>query len=376
MRRHSVSRVVKYIRAVLEEDAVLGDVFVEGEISGLRAHSSEHLYFSLKDEEASLACIMFRGGARALDFAPKDGQRVVAWGRVSVYERSGSCQLVVGTLALQGIGALHLEAERLRRSLEEQGLFAAERKRPIPTYPSTIGIATSADGAALEDIKKVVRHNAPWCGLVLAPTRVQGDGVADEIATAIARLNAHGLADVLIVGRGGGSAEDLAAFNDEAVARAIFASKTPVISAVGHETDTSIADMVADLRAPTPSAAAHMATAACMDLPAYVAQAAQDMQSAADLKLREMRRAARSVLGAMGTLQGTRMAAAKAEAGRYAAALESLSPLQVLARGYSMVHDDQGRHIRSVGQMATGDVIVLGMYDGKATCVVEDICIV
>jgi len=255
----TVGEVTRIIKGVLERSPDLNPVLVKGEISNFKHHSSGHMYFTLKDDKARLKCVMFRGRNASLRFRPEDGLTVVAGGYIGVYETAGEYQLYVDELYPAGQGALHLAFEQLKAKLAAEGLFAPERKRPIPFLPRTVGVVTSPTGAAIRDILSVLRRRFPRVNILLAPAIVQGDEGPDSVVAAIRRMNRRGDVDVLIVGRGGGSLEELWTFNDERVARAIAASRIPVISAVGHETDFTIADFVADRRAPTPSAAAEMA---------------------------------------------------------------------------------------------------------------------
>ena len=249
-----------YIKAMFTQDFMLNRIYVKGEVSNCKYHGSGHIYFSLKDESGALACVMFAGQRKGLSFPMRDGQRVIVLGRVGVYERSGSYQLYAQEILQDGVGRLYEAYERLKTELEEMGMFAQEYKQPIPFYVRRLGIVTAPTGAAVQDIRNIALRRNPYVQLILYPALVQGEGAADSIVRGIEALDALNL-DVLIVGRGGGSIEDLWAFNEEKVARAIFDCRTPVISAVGHETDTTIADFVADLRAPTPSAAAELAVA-------------------------------------------------------------------------------------------------------------------
>ncbi|HXH07731.1 MAG TPA: exodeoxyribonuclease VII large subunit, partial [Vicinamibacterales bacterium] len=258
-RIYTVAELTREIGELLERRYV--DVWVEGEISNCRAWNTGHLYFTLKDETAQIRAVMFRSAVRYLRFRPEDGLHVVARGRIAVYDPKGEYQLVCEHLEPQGYGARQVAFEQLKRRLQAEGLFEAARKRPLPALPRRIGIVTSLDGAAIRDILKVLRRRYPNLHVVIRPTRVQGDGAAADIARAIADMGRFGGADVIIVGRGGGSVEDLWAFNEEVVARAIAGAPVPVISAVGHEVDVTIADFVADVRAPTPSAAAEMVVA-------------------------------------------------------------------------------------------------------------------
>jgi exodeoxyribonuclease VII large subunit len=284
----TVSELNALVRGMLEE--AFPSVWVEGEISNLKTYPSGHTYFTLKDENAQVSAVLFRGAAAALRFRPGDGLRVVVRGRVSLYETRGSFQILVDAIEPAGLGALQLAFEQLKARLQGEGLFEAARKRPLPMLPRRIGVVASLAGAALHDVLKVLRRRFAGLGVVIAPSRVQGEGAAREIAAAIADLNRLGGIDVLILARGGGSLEDLWAFNEEAVARAIAASGVPVVSAIGHEVDVTIADLVADLRAPTPSAAAEMVVRARADLAATVAALRARLGSAAGLVLSETRR--------------------------------------------------------------------------------------
>lgn len=282
----SVSELTASLRELVE--ARFPEVWVEGELSGARLWNTGHLYFALKDAGAQLKGVMFRSAARTLRFRPEDGLRVVARGRISVYDPRGEYQLVCEHLEPQGLGALQLAFEQLKRRLAAEGLFDTARKRPLPALPRRIGIVTSIDGAALRDIIKVLRRRYPNAHVVIAPSRVQGEGAAAEIAAALGRITRVDDVDVVIVGRGGGSLEDLWAFNEEAVARAIAASPVPVISAVGHETDTTIADFVADLRAPTPSAAAELVVERKDGFTAQIDRLHDRLDAAVDMRLQRL----------------------------------------------------------------------------------------
>lgn len=254
--RYTVSEITRLIKITLEDSFY--SVWIEGEISGFKRHSSGHFYFTLKDQHAQLSAVMWRGKNISLFFTPQDGMKVLAKGRITVFEKSGRYQLDVDTLQPLGIGELQIAFEQLKARLQEEGLFDERWKKPIPPFPETVGIVTSPTGAAIRDMVSIINRRFPGVQLILRPVKVQGKGAAEEIAQAVDEFNEYGAVDVLIVGRGGGSLEDLWAFNEEIAARAIFRSKIPVISAVGHEIDFTIADFVADLRAPTPSAAAEL----------------------------------------------------------------------------------------------------------------------
>ena len=255
----SITQINEYIRAKMDDDQLLNGVAVRGEISNYKVYPSGHHYFTLKDEGAALKCVMFKGNAMRLRFRPDNGMKVIAMGKISVYPRDGAYQLYCTAMAMDGIGDLYAAFEQLKKKLEAQGLFDAAHKKPLPKYPGTIGIVTSSAGAAVHDMLRILRKRYPLARVRLLPVRVQGVEAPDEIAGAIRYANIHRLADLLIVGRGGGSIEDLWAFNDERVAHAIYQSDIPVISAVGHEPDVTISDFVADLRAATPSNAAELA---------------------------------------------------------------------------------------------------------------------
>ncbi|MDE3155479.1 MAG: exodeoxyribonuclease VII large subunit, partial [Acidobacteriota bacterium] len=287
-RVRTVSELTADLRELIESR--FAEVWVEGELSNCRHWNTGHLYFTLKDAGAQLRGVMFRTQVRTLRFKPEDGLHVVVRGRIGVYEPKGEYQIVCEHLEPQGLGALQLAFEQLKRRLQAEGLFDAARKRPLPVLPRKIGIVTSLDGAALRDIVKVLRRRYPDAHLVIRPSRVQGDGAATDVAAAIAQVGRVAGVDVIIAGRGGGSIEDLWAFNEEAVARAIAASPVPVISAVGHETDFTIADLVADLRAPTPSAAAELVVARKDDFTARIVQAGRQLHAAARRRIDRQRR--------------------------------------------------------------------------------------
>ncbi len=370
---------------------------VEGEISNFVAHSSGHLYFSLKDAESQLRCVMFRRAARGLSFMPKDGMLCVATGAIDVYERSGQYQLIVERLEAAGEGALQIAFERLKRRLAEEGLFDPERKQKLPQFPQTIGIVTSDSGAALRDMVRVLRRRWPPIRIILRPAMVQGEGAAEDIARAIGEFEtAEERVDLLIVGRGGGSLEDLWAFNEEIVARAISACSIPVVSAVGHEVDFTISDMVADLRAPTPSAAAELVVPDYREVLASAGLLVGRCESALRSKLERLKlrlsalekshamqsplervrqsaqradellaRIARSV-GSLHRLLGERVS-------RLAERIEALGPQGVLRRGYALVLDRAGRPVRSVKGRRVGEQLSVALSDGALDVRVEAI---
>lgn len=287
MRVYKIGELTRVIKTLLEEN--LPSVWVEGEISEYTHHRSGHHYFTLKDAESTLSCVMWRGQASSLFFTPQPGMKVLAQGRVTVYEKSGRYQFEVWQLQLSGEGELMAAFERLKAKLAEEGLFNPEHKKPIPRFPWRIGLVTSPTGAAIRDLVSVSFRRNPAVELILSPVRVQGEGAAKEIASAIEAFNRYGEVDLLIVGRGGGSLEDLWPFNEEVVARAVFASRIPVISAVGHEVDFSIADMVADLRAPTPSAAAEIAVPEAEEILSDLRESRFRMESALVNRIKSLR---------------------------------------------------------------------------------------
>jgi len=407
----TVSALTEQLRALLEDR--FPAVWVEGEISNFRLYGSGHAYFTLKDAEAQLRCALFRTRGRRLRFEPADGLSVLAFGSVEVYAQRGEYQLVVELLEPRGLGALQLAFEQLKARLQAEGLFDAARKRPLPRFPRRIGVVTSPAGAALRDILRVIGRRFGELAIVIAGCRVQGEGAAAEIAQAIRDLNALGDVDVIIVGRGGGSLEDLWAFNEETVARAIAASTAPVVSAVGHEVDYTIADFVADLRAPTPSAAAELVVREKQAVVDALAELRSRLEHAAARPLRDLdrrvdemttrlrrgmhaewRRAAHRVeLGAAALRSAspvarmangrhrlerletrmrseTRQALAQAQHRLRSAVgrLDSLSPLAVLGRGYSLTRTPTGEIVRSARQVSVGDDVRVLLHQGTLEC--------
>ncbi len=383
----TISQISEYIRSRMDADALLASVAVKGEISNYKMYPSGHHYFTLKDEGAALKCVMFKGNAMRLRFRPDNGMKVIAMGKISVYPRDGTYQLYCSSMAMDGIGDLYAAFEQLKLKLGQQGLFDPVHKKPIPKYPQVIGIVTSSAGAAVHDMLRILRKRYPLVKALLLPVRVQGAEAPGEIAAAIRYANQHALADVLIVGRGGGSIEDLWAFNDERVAYAIFESKIPIISAVGHEPDVTISDYVADLRAATPSNAAELAV---MDQDA-LRQTLDSMSASFSTSLMRQLRAAKqhlSVLAESAALKSPytnihkkrdrlltlkdRMIAVQSgyiatKRQRFigcTAKLEAMSPLKVLTRGYSLTQTDDGNTLRSVNQVTSGSNISITVSDG------------
>lgn len=392
----SVTGLNEYVAAMLAGDARLTDVRVRGEISGFKRHTSGHLYFSIKDENALVRCVMFRQQAMRLSFSPRDGMQVVLTGAASLYTKDGAFQLYARALEQSGDGALYQRFLEWKDKLERAGYFDEAHKRPIPFLPACVGVVTSATGAALHDILQIIERRFPKMNVLIAPASVQGVGAAEEIASAIRRMNEAGEADVLIVGRGGGSMEDLWAFNEPAVAKAIYESEIPVISAVGHETDFTIADFVADLRAPTPSAAAELAVPeyeACKE--AALALSARCMR-ALSRGLSERKQHVQAVSGGrafllleqrLSTLLQTvdrdaeraahavanRIAACRGALKEATARLQAISPLAVLQRGYALVTDGDGHAVSSVRSLSVGTRIGITLPDGGASAEITGI---
>lgn len=390
----TVTRLNEYAARILSNDPRLRSIKVSGEIGGFKRYPSGHLYFSLKDEEAVISCVMFRSYASKLGFSPREGMRVVVHGSVSIYAKDGKYQLYADAMREDGEGELYRQFLLLKAKLESEGLF--ENERPLPVLPRVIGVATSPAGAALHDIVNIIRRRFPGMNVLLAPCQVQGAAAPAEIAAAIRALQRFEKCDVIIVGRGGGSYEDLSCFNDEAVARAIAGSKIPVVSAVGHETDFTIADFAADLRAPTPSAAAELCCPVYADIVYSLAEFEEDIRSAASDRLDECgaKLAALKSSSAMANpvhaleLLRERLASKKAgiesaaSAGLKNAAfllknrvdtLKALSPDSVLERGYSIVTDADGRMLKSASELRKNETIKVKMANGCASAVVTGV---
>ena len=392
----SVTQLNEYIRARLEADPLLTEVAVRGEISNYKLYPSGHHYFSLKDEGGALKCVMFKGNAMRLRFRPENGMKVIAFGKVSVYPRDGAYQLYCTALVVDGIGDLHAAFEQLKAKLAEKGMFDPAHKKPIPQYPGVIGIVTSGAGAAVHDMLRILNKRYPLTKVRLFPVRVQGVEAPAEIAGAIAYANHFRLADLLIVGRGGGSMEDLWAFNDELVARAIYDSGIPVISAVGHEPDVTIADYVADLRAATPSNGAELAVPDAEALTQNLDSMMSAMSSALMKQLHSAKQRYK-IFASASALQNpqacleprkktlelytNRLTAAQNRllAGlsqrfvAQTAKLDAMSPLKVLSRGYAMVQKENGSVISKASQSVPGEIVSVRVSDGCFTARVETI---
>lgn len=390
---YTVAQVNTYIKNMFTQDFMLNRIYVKGEVSNCKYHSSGHIYFSLKDESGSMACVMFAGDRKGLAFSMKDGQRVIVLGRVSVYERSGSYQLYAREIIKDGVGQLYEAYEKLKTELEEMGMFAPEYKQPIPYYAKKVGVVTAPTGAAVQDIRNIALRRNPYVQLILYPAQVQGEGAADSIVRGIETLDALGL-DVLIVGRGGGSIEDLWAFNEEKVARAIFDCNTPVISAVGHETDTTIADYVADLRAPTPSAAAELAVADIRELLERMRGYQQQFENIfrhrmeeyyrrlAELKSRvqrvspetqllEKRMRLAELSNGLEQAMQNKLSDRKHSLNLYIERLHGLSPLLKLQQGYSYTEGPNGKAVTGIDEVTEGERLRIHVTDGVYTAVVE-----
>ena len=384
---YTVKQVNSYIKNMFTQDFMLNRIYVKGEVSNCKYHTSGHIYFSLKDESGTIACVMFAGSRAGLSFRMKEGQQVIVLGSISVYERDGKYQLYAREIVPDGAGLLYEKFEALKKELAEMGMFAPEYKQPIPKYVRTVGIVTAPTGAAVRDIINIAGRRNPYVQLILYPALVQGEGAAESIVKGIHALEAKQV-DVIIVGRGGGSIEDLWALNEEAVARAVFDCTVPVISAVGHETDTTITDYVADLRAPTPSAAAELAVYEYREVKETMLNCAQRMRRAvlirADAqrarlkqmelrlkfahprqKLNEKRQYCVELEDRLRNLMDRRLIAEKHRLALSAEKMKGLSPLEKLNQGFSFVQDENGRNIKSIRQVRQGERLTVYVTDGK-----------
>jgi len=390
----SVSELNGYIKDLLDSDNTLAGVHVRGELSNYKRYPSGHHYFTMKDAEGSLRCVMFKGNASKLRYKPNDGMNVIAFGRVAVYPRDGAYQLYVNEITPDGVGDLFVAFEQLKEKLLNEGLFNERHKKPLPRYPKTIAIITSSAGAAVRDIIRILGARWPMAKVVVMPVRVQGVEAPPEIVDAIQYANEYKISDLIITGRGGGSIEDLWAFNDESVARAIFASEIPVISAVGHEPDVTIADFVADVRAATPSNAAELAVADIYEI--------RDALDAVEIRMRQAiyreiksRRQRLIEISGKRVLQSPRyyiddkrvltdrflerLCAAtqrklytnRERYARLAAALDAMSPLKVLGRGYAIARRSDGLIIKEASDVSCGDHVTVRLKEDEINCVVE-----
>lgn len=392
---YSVGQVNTYIKNMFAQDFMMNRICIKGEVSNCKYHTSGHIYFTLKDSTGTLNAVMFAGSRRGLSFHMKEGDNVIATGSVEVYERDGKYQLYAREIALEGAGDLYLKFEALKRELEEMGMFAGEYKKPVPRYAKRVGIVTAPTGAAVQDIKNIAMRRNPYVQLILYPALVQGDGAAASIVNGIRALDAQ-KPDVIIVGRGGGSIEDLWAFNEEEVARAIFECETPVISAVGHQTDTTIADFVADLRAPTPSAAAELAVYDYRQVENQMRLWRQRMEHAVLRRMKEARerlshlktrlhyvsperrlRENRKYAADLEEKLGRRMEALLMEKRNRLALLsgkfDAMSPARKLSQGYAFVTDKSGHAIREAKDIKAGETIAVRLWKGSLRAEVTEV---
>ena len=393
---YEVSQINEYLKCRFEEDPFLGDLLIKGEISNYKLYPSGHHYFSLKDPNGSLRCVMFKGNSFILRFRPENGMKVIAAGRITVFPRDGAYQLYCTRLVPDGIGDLHIAFEQLKNHLQSQGLFDPLRKKPIPAYPHRIAIITSSAGAAIRDMLRILRARYPLSTVKILPVRVQGAEAPAEIAGAIRYANAHKLADLIITGRGGGSMEDLWAFNDERVAYAIAASEIPVISAVGHEPDVTISDFVADLRAATPSNGAELAVPDQMELRQQLAMKQSLLTAHIAKRLKQEKQhlsslaRSRVLTDPVNYINDRRLrldflqqklssAGERSIAGRrqkfifLTAKLDAMSPFKVLARGYSLVKDSKGVPITNSSDLSVGDDLTISFREGSVTATVKEV---
>ena len=392
---YEVSQINEYLRCRFEEDEFLSDLLIRGEVSNYKLYPSGHHYFSLKDESGSLRCVMFRGNAFRMRFRPENGMKVIASGRISVFPRDGAYQLYCNQLIPDGVGELHIAFEQLKSRLQAEGLFSQHRKRPIPQFPHTIAIITSPAGAAVRDMLRILKARYPLCNVKILPVRVQGAEAPGEIASAIRYANQHKLADLIITGRGGGSIEDLWAFNDESVAYAISESVIPVISAVGHEPDVTISDFVADLRAATPSNGAELAVPDQEELRQKLSVLRSLMSALLLKQIKDHRQRltavsrSRVLSDPMISIEDRKLRVDYAQQKlisatehlingykqrfiRSTAMLDAMSPFKVLTRGYSITTTQQGRIIRSVKDLKPEQKVQIQFKDGRITASVEE----
>lgn len=393
----SVSQLNRYIKMNFDADENLANIFISGEISNFTNHyRTGHLYFTLKDDSSAVRAVMFNSSAKRLKFMPEDGMKVIARGRVSVYEASGQYQLYVDDMQPDGVGALNLAYEQLKEKLQKEGLFSELHKKPLPPYPEKVGVITSPTGAAVRDIINVLGRRFSYAEIVFCPVLVQGDGAYLQLTDAVNLFNSERAADVIIIGRGGGSIEDLWEFNDEGLARAVYNSEIPVISAVGHETDFTICDFVADMRAPTPSAAAELAVPDANELQYALSALKNRMFLNVSSGIAD-RRSRLEYLTSKGVLKSpdemlsnrsqrldtafskmlssyeNRIGGKKVEFISAATALSKLDPMSVLMRGFAFVSDKNGKNVYSSQALEKGDKINVRFHDGSAVCEVKEI---
>lgn len=392
---YSVGQVNGYIKNMFAQDFMLRSICVKGEVSNCKYHSSGHIYFTIKDEKAAMSAVMFAGNRRGLNFQMWEGDRVLVTGSIEVYERDGKYQLYAREIQKDGAGNLFLRFEALKQELEEMGMFAPEYKKPIPKYIKTLGIVTAPTGAAVQDIRNIAGRRNPYVQLILYPAQVQGEGAAESIVNGIRALDAYGV-DTIIAGRGGGSIEDLWAFNEEIVARAIFECETPIISAVGHETDTTIADFVADLRAPTPSAAAELAVYDIFELFDEMAGFYRNLKRSMDWKrdlvrsryqslmnllqakspinqLNEKKQYAMNLESQLEKQMSRQITEARYRLGMLCGQLDGLSPAKKLSQGLAFVTDEEGKRISGIQGVKQGSAVMVRLQDGTIKAEVNQV---
>ena len=390
-----VTEVNQLVKLLLDNEPMLSNIAVRGELSNYKMYPSGHHYFTLKDPEGALRCVMFKGSAMKLRFRPENGMKVVVTGRVSVFPRDGAYQLYCNTMIPEGAGDLAVAFEQLKARLHAEGLFDPAHKKPLPEYPERIAIITSSAGAAVHDMIRILRRRYPIAKVILLPVRVQGVEAPPEIVGAIRYANRWNVADLIITGRGGGSMEDLWAFNDERVARAIYESELPVISAVGHEPDVTIADFVADARASTPSNAAEIAVPDQMELRRWLRDTEDRMTKSQTARLEALRQRLETLAGKrvmtdqlayvqdkrmellhvqqrLGDLSGALVNRKRQRFGALAASLDAMSPLKVLGRGYAMAQNDAGQILKSYQDVTTGESLTVTLGEGGFTCTVKE----
>ncbi|SFR67508.1 exodeoxyribonuclease VII large subunit [Anaeromicropila populeti] len=383
---YTVSQVNQYIKNMFLSDFALNHIYIKGEVSNCKYHSSGHIYFTLKDAKSQMACVMFAGQRSGLSFRLEEGQDVIAMGNVSVYERDGKYQLYASHIVLDGMGMLYEKFEQLKQKLLKEGLFLEEHKKQIPTFSKKIGVVTASTGAAIQDIINITARRNPYVQLILFPAKVQGEGAAETIVEGIKRLDSYGV-DVIIVGRGGGSIEDLWAFNEEMVARAIYQCKTPVVSAVGHETDTTIADYVSDLRAPTPSAAAELTVCNIQDLLDTIEEMGRSLNRGLERKIKEYRstverqRLRLSYQSPVYQIQQNRQYLQDVEDKMrqymnfliqrkrhmlqlYVERMKGVSPLDKLSSGYAFVSGEDNKPVKEASAVREGEILCISFADG------------
>ena len=393
----TVSQINLYLKSIIDSNENLSNIYICGEISNFTNHyRTGHFYFSLKDDKSLIKVVMFRQYAQSINFEPYNGLKVLIRGKISVFERDGAYQLYAYDMQPDGLGSLNLAFEQLKERLEKEGLFAAEYKKPLPPLPEKIAVITSPTGAAVQDIKNVISRRYPCCEMIVVPVQVQGENSVNQIVDAIHRVNLSNCADVIILARGGGSIEDLWSFNEEAVARAIFQSRIPIISGVGHETDSTISDFVADRLAPTPSAAAEIATPDiavlrnnCEYFSNRLSLLMQERIISLEMGLKELSdkldanspkahierskeklvQIEKNILN----LMNTRLRECEQKVVFYASKLETLSPLKTLMRGYSLVFDENNKHLDSINKINVNDNLEIQMKDGRISCTVGEI---